>query len=166
MRVRFHSIIGVALLCVLMGCSSPDKDKKKNVPTIPERAAEAVFKNMTEIQVKNSLMSACSQSLMRILPDQNEVLCIRHRLDEAREQMLVNLVNDDFARNIADSVKFVITPEGRDVRVVGNPYVQFATPLGIETNAGVKMIRINLRDDASFTMVETLLKQAGATKPL
>jgi hypothetical protein len=166
MRVLFHSILGAALLSVMVGCGSSDKDKKKPAPTVPERSAEVIFKNMTSVQVKNNLMSACSQNRMRIQPDQSEVLCVRHIMDETREQMLVNIVNDDFARNINDSVKFVITPEGRDVRVVGNSYVQFATPLGIEIDAGVKTIRINLRDDASFTMVETLLKQAGATKPL
>jgi len=39
------------------------------------------------------------------------------------------------------------------------------TPLGIELDAGVKITRINLLDNASFTMLEALLKQAGATQP-
>ena len=121
---------------------------------------------MTSVQVKNSLMSACSQSRMRVQPDQSEILCVRHIMDETREQFLVNIVNDDFARNITDTVKFVMTPEGRDVRVVGNPYVQFSSPLSVGIDGGNKTTRVNLRDDASFTMVETLLKQAGATQPL
>jgi hypothetical protein len=102
---------------------------------------------------------------MRILPDQSEVLCFRNNIDQAREQMLINIVNDEYARNITDNVKFVITPAGRDVRVIGNAYVQFASPLSVAIDAGVKTTRVNLRDDASFSMVEALLKQAGASQP-
>jgi hypothetical protein len=102
---------------------------------------------------------------MRILPEQAEVLCIRNQLSEDREQMLVILTNDDFARNMTDNVKFVITPEGRDIRVIGHAYLQFASPLGIEFDAGVRIKRINLRDNASFSMLEALLKQAGGTQP-
>jgi hypothetical protein len=79
--------------------------------------------------------------------------------------MLVNIVSDEFARNITDNVKFVITPQGRDVRVIGNAYVQFSSPLSIGIDGGNKTTRVNLRDDASFFMVETLLKQAGASQP-
>ena len=94
MRVLFHSILGAALLSLMVGCGSSDKDKKKQVVTVPERPAEVVFKNMNSVQVKNNLMSACSQSRLRIQPDQSEVLCIRHIMDETREQMLDNIVND------------------------------------------------------------------------
>lgn len=165
MRTPFKTILGVTLFAFLLGCSSSSKDEKKEAKAMPERAAEVIFKNMTAVQVKNSLMSACSQSRMRILPDQAEVLCIRNRLSEDREQMLVTLANDDFARYITDNVKFVITPEGRDVRVIGNAYLQFASPLGVEFDAGVKIKRINLLDNASFSMLEALLKQAGGTQP-
>ncbi len=165
MRVLFHSILGAALLSLVVGCGSSNKDKKKQVKTVPERPAEMVFKNMSSVQVKNNLMSACSQNRLRIQPDQSEVLCVRHILDETREQMLVNIVNDEFAKNIIDNVKFIITPEGRDVRVIGNAYVQFASPLSMGIEGGNKTTRVNLRDDASFTMVETLLKQAGASQP-
>jgi hypothetical protein len=99
------------------------------------------------------------------VPDQFEVLCIRNRLSEDRDQMLVTLINDPYARNLTDNVKFVISPEGRDVRVIGNAYVQFASPLGVEIDAGVKITRINLLDNASFSMLEALLKQAGAKQP-
>lgn len=165
MRTPYKTILGAALFALLLGCSSSSKDEKKEAKAMPERAAEVIFKNMTAVQVKNSLMSACSQSRMRILPDQAEVLCIRNRLSEDREQMLVTLANDDFARNITDNVKFVITPEGRDVRVIGSTYLQFASPLGIEFDAGVKIKRINLLDNDSFSMLEALLKQAGGTQP-
>ena len=165
MRVVFHSILGAALLSIMIGCGSSDKDKKKVATIVPERSAEVIFKNATSVHVKNNLMSACSQSRMRIQPDQSEVLCIRNIIDEAREQMLANIVNDEFARNISDNVKFVITPDGRDVRVIGNAYVQFSSPLSVGISGGVKTTRINLRDDASFTMVEALLKQAGASQP-
>jgi hypothetical protein len=165
MRVLFHSILGVALLSIMVGCGSSDNDKKKQVKTVPERPAEMVFKNTNNVQVKNNLMSACSQSRMRIQPDQSEVLCVRNIMDETREQILVNIVNDEFARNITDNVKFVITPEGRDVRVIGNAYVQFSSPLSMGIEGGNKTTRVTLRDDASFTMVEALLKQAGASQP-
>jgi len=165
MRVIFHSILGAALLSLMVGCGSSDKDKKKQVVTAPERPAEMIFKNINSVQVKNSLMSACSQSRLRIQPDQSEVLCVRHLIGEAREKMLVNIVSDEFARNITDNVKFVITPQGRDVRVIGNAYVQFSSPLSIGIDGGNKTTRVNLRDDASFFMVETLLKQAGASQP-
>ncbi len=165
MRVLFHSILGAALLSLMVGCGSSDKDKKKQVKTVPERPAEMVFKNMSSVQVKNNLMSACSQNRLRIRPDQSEVLCVRHLMDETREQMLVNTVNDEFAKNITDNVKFVITPEGRDVRVIGNAYVQFASPLSMGIEGGNKTTRLNLQDDTSFSMVETLLKQAGASQP-
>lgn len=165
MRVLFHSILGAALLSIMVGCGSSDKDKKKQVITVLERPTEMIFKNINSVQVKNSLMSACSQSRLRIQPDQNEVLCVRHLMDETREQMLVNIVNDEFARNITDNVKFVITPEGRDVRVIGNAYVQFFSPVSVGIDGGNKTTRMNLRDDASFYMVESLLKQAGASQP-
>jgi hypothetical protein len=165
MRVLFHSILGAALLSIMVGCGSSEKDKKKQVITVPERPADMIFKNMNSVQVKNSLMSACSQSRMRIQPDQSEVLCVRHLMDETREQMLINIVNDEFAKNITDNVKFVMTPEGRDVRVTGNAYVQFASPLSVGISGGIKATRVNLQDDASFSMVETLLKQAGASQP-
>ena len=165
MRVLFHSILGAALLSIMVGCGSSDKDKKKQVKTVPERPAEMVFKNMSSVQVKNNLMSACSQNRLRIRPDQSEVLCVRHLMDETREQMLVNTVNDEFAKNITDNVKFVITPEGRDVRVIGNAYVQFASPLSMGIEGGNKTTRLNLQDDTSFSMVESLLKQAGASQP-
>lgn len=165
MRTPFKSILGAALLSILLGCSTSSKDQKKEVKVVPERPAEVVFKNMTAVHVKNNLMSACSQSRMRILPDHSEIICVRHTLNEEREIMLVSLMNDDYARNLTDNVKFVITPEGRDVRVKGNAYIQFVTPLGIELDAGVKITRINLLDNASFSMLEALLKQAGATQP-
>ena len=165
MRVLFHSILGAALLSMMVGCGSSDKDKKKQVKTVPERPAEMIFKNANSVQVKNSLMSACSQTRMRIQPDQNEVLCVRHIMDTTREQMLVNIVNDEFARNITDNVKFMISTEGRDVKVVGNAYVQFASPLSIGIDSGIKTTRVNLLDDTSFSMVEALLKQAGASQP-
>jgi hypothetical protein len=165
MRTPFKTILGLVLVSFMLGCGSSRKDEKKEAQFVPERAASVIFKNMSVIQVKNSLMSACSQSRMRILPDQAEVLCIRNQLSEDREQMLVTLSNDDFARNITDNVKFVLTPEGRDVRVIGNAYLQFASPLGIEFDAGVKIKRINLLDNASFSMLEALLKQAGGTQP-
>ena len=165
MRFLSHSILGVALLSVMLGCGSSDKDKKKQAVIVPERSAEVIFKNATAIQVKNSLMSACSQSRMRILPDQSEVLCVRNNIDRAREQMLINIVNDEYAINISDNVKFVITPQGRDVRVIGNAYVQFASPLSVGISGGVKTTRVNLRDDTSFSMVEDLLKQSGASQP-
>ena len=165
MRVLFHSILGAALLSIMVGCGSSEKDKKKQVITVPERPAEMIFRNINSVQVKNSLMSTCSQSRMRIQPDQSEVLCVRHLMDETREQMLVNIVNDEFAKNITDNVKFVITPEGRDVRVIGNAYVQFSSPLSMGISGGVRATRVNLRDDVSFSMVETLLKQAGVSQP-
>jgi hypothetical protein len=86
-------------------------------------------------------------------------------MDTTREQMLVNIVNDEFARNITDNVKFMISTEGRDVKVVGNAYVQFASPLSIGIDSGIKTTRVNLLDDTSFSMVEALLKQAGASQP-
>jgi hypothetical protein len=165
MRFLSHSILGVALLSIMLGCGSSDKDKKKPAAIVPERSAEVIFKNATAVQVKNSLMSACSQSRMRILPDQSEVLCVRNNIDQAREQMLVNIVNDEFARSITDNVKFVISTAGRDVQVTGNAYVQFSSPLSVGIVAGVKTTRVNLRDDTSFSMVQALLKQAGASQP-
>jgi len=165
MRVLFHSLLGAALLSMMVGCGSSDKDKKKQVTTVPERPAEMIFKNMNSVQVKNSLMSACSQSRMRIQPDQSEVLCVRHILDQEREQMLVNIVNDEFAKSITDNVKFVISTEGPNVKVVGNAYVQFSSPLSVGISGGVKTTRVNLRDDTSFSMAEALLKQAGASQP-
>jgi hypothetical protein len=165
MRFLSHSILGVALLSMMLGCGSSDKDKKKQAVIVPERLAEVIFKNATAIQVKNSLMSACSQNRMRILPDQSEVLCVRNNIDRAREQMLINIVNDEYAINISDNVKFVITSQGRDVRVIGNAYVQFASPLSVGISGGVKTTRVNLRDDTSFSMVQALLKQSGASQP-
>jgi hypothetical protein len=165
MRIPFKTVLGIALLSLLLGCGASRKEQKKEAKAMPERSAEVIFKNMTAVQVKNNLMSACSQSRLRILPDQAEVLCIRTQLSNDREKMLVTLVNDDFARNVTDNVKFVMTPEGKDVRVIGNAYLQFASPLGIEGGAGVKTIKINLLDNASFSMLEALLKQAGATQP-
>lgn len=165
MRTPFKIILGFALVSLLLGCGSTRKDQKKESQVVPERTAEVIFKNMSVVQVKNNLMSACSQSRMRMLPDQAEVLCIRNRLSEDREQMLETLTNDDFARNMTDNVKFVLTPEGRDVRVIGHAYLQFASPLGIKIDSGVKIQRINLLDNASFSMLEVLLKQAGATQP-
>jgi hypothetical protein len=165
MRKLFRSLLGALLLALLIGCAASDKEKKKEKNIIPERSAEVVFKNMSSVQVKNSLMSACSQNQLLIQPDQTEVTCIRHRLSEDRSNMLARLINDEFARNITDNIKFVITAEGRDVQVVGHAYVRFASPLGIETNAGVRITRVNLRDDASFSMLEALLKQAGASAP-
>jgi hypothetical protein len=162
MRVFFHSILGVALLTVLIGCGSTTKDQKKPAVAVPERSAEVIFKNMTIVQVKNNLMSACSQSRMRILPDQTEVLCSRNNLDKTREDMLLSLIDDDFARNMTDNVKFVITPQDGDVRVVANAYLQFNSPLSVGVSAGLKTTRINLLDDASFSMAQALLKQAGA----
>lgn len=165
MRVLFHSILGAALLSIMVGCGSPDKDKKKQVATVPERPAEVIFKGMSRVQVKNSLMSTCSQNRMRMHSDQSEVLCIRNNIDQARENMLINIVNDEFARSITDNVKFIISTEGRDVKVVGNAYVQFSSPLSVGMDGGVKTTRVNLRDDDSFTMLEALLKQAGASQP-
>ena len=165
MRTPFKTILGLALLTLLLGCGSTRKDQKKEAQVVPERPAEVIFKNMSAVQVKNNLMSACSQSRMRMLPDQAEVLCIRNRLSEDREQMLETLTNDEFARNMTDNVKFVLTPEGRDVRVIGHAYLQFASPLGIMIDAGVKIQRINLLDNTSFSMLEALLKQAGGTQP-
>jgi hypothetical protein len=164
MRVLFHSILGAALLSIMIGCGSSDKDKKKLASTVPERQAEVFFKNVTAVQVKNSLMSACSQSRLQMQPDQNEVLCVR-KMDETREQMLINIVNDEFARSITDNVKFVISTEGRDVKVIGNAYVQFSSPLSVGIDSGIKTTRVNLRDDTSFSMVQALLKQAGASQP-
>jgi hypothetical protein len=102
---------------------------------------------------------------MRIQPDQSEVLCVRNNIDLAREQILVNIVNDEFARSITDNVKFVISTEGRDVKVIGNAYVQFSSPLSVGIDSGIKTTRVNLRDDTSFSMVQALLKQAGASQP-
>jgi hypothetical protein len=160
MRILFHSILGVALLSVLIGCGSSDKDKKKPAEIVPERSAEIVLKNMTVVEVKNNLMSVCSKNRLRILPDQSEVLCVRPNLDNRREQMLFKLVNDDFAKNITDNVKFVITTQGADVRVMANAYVQFNSPLSVSISAGLKTTRINLLDDESFFMLQALLKQA------
>lgn len=165
LRVLFQSVLGATLLSLLIGCGSSDNEKKKEVKVVPERPVEVVFKNMTTVQVKNNLMSACSQSRLRVLPDRNEVLCIRHNLDSRREQMLITLINDDYARALTDNIKFVLTPEDRDVRVVGNAYVQFASPLGIEIDAGVKTTRINLRDDESFSMLEAVVKKATDMRP-
>ena len=165
LRLRFQAILGATLLTVLMGCGSSDNEKKKEVKIVPERPVEVVFKNMSAVQVKNTLMSACSQSRLRIVPDREEILCIRHNIDSRREQMLVTLINDDYARNMTDNIKFVLTPEDKDVRVVGNAYVQFASPLGVEIDAGVKITRVNLRDDESFSMLEAVVKKATDTQP-
>ncbi|MDO9026010.1 hypothetical protein [Zwartia sp.] len=161
MRIFYQSVLGATILALLVGCSSPDKPKV--VKEMPERPAVAVFKGMSNVQVKNSLMSACSQDRLYIQPDLNEVTCVRHKLNSEREQMLINIVNDEYARRITDNVKFVITTEGRDVRVVGNAYVQYASPLGIEIDAGSDIKRVNLIDNASFSLLENILKQAGAT---
>lgn len=165
MRIPFKTLFGAALLSLLLACSGPRNEQKKEAPIAPERPAEVLLKNISIVQVKLNLMSACSQSRMRILPDQFEIICIRNRLSEDRENMLVNLTNDDFARNVTDNVKFVITQEGRDARVIGNAYVQFASPRGVEPDAGFNIKRINLLDNASFSMLEALLKQAGAAQP-
>jgi len=165
MRVLFHSILGAALLSIMLGCGSSDKDKKKQATIVPERSADAIFKNATAVQVKNSLMSTCSQNRMRILPDQSEVLCVRNKIEQEREQMLVNIVNDEFAVNITDNVKFVISIEGRDVRVIGNAYVQFFSPQSVGISGSLKSTRVNLLDDTSFAMAQALLKQAGASQP-
>lgn len=165
LRVLFHSLLGALLLAALIGCSSTRDEKKKEVKVTTERPVEVVFKNMKEVQVKNNLMSACSQNRLRVLPDRSEIICIRHQLEVGREQMLITLVNDTFAKSMTDNVKFVLTPEGPDVRVTGNAFVQFSTPLGIEIDAGVKIARINLRDEASFSMLEALIKQALDMRP-
>lgn len=165
LRVLFQAILGATLLTALIGCGSSDNEKKKEVKVIPERPVEVVFKNMSVVQVKNNLMSACSQSRLRIIPDRDEIICIRHNIDSRREQMLITLINDDYARNMTDNIKFVLTPEDKDVRVMGNAYVQFASPLGVEIDAGVKITRVNLRDDASFSMLEAVVKKATDMQP-
>ena len=166
LRVLFQSVLGATLLSLAIGCSSTDSETKQETRVvIPERPVEVVFKNMSTVQVKNNLMSACSQSRLRVVPDRDEVVCIRHNLDSRREQMLLTLINDDYARNMTDNIKFVLTPEERDVRVVGNAYVQFASPLGIEIDAGVKITRVNLRDNESFSMLDAVAKQASDMKP-
>lgn len=161
MRIFYQSVLGAATLALLIGCGS--SDKAKVVKEMPERPALGVFPGMSSVQVKNNLMSACSKDRLYIQPDLNEVTCVRHKLNSDREQMLVNIVNDEYARRITDNVKFVITTEGRDVRVLGNAYVQYASPLGIEIDAGADIRRVNLIDNDSFSLLETLLKQAGAT---
>ena len=167
MRSLFPSVLGVTLLALLIGCGTPDKEKeqKKQANAVPERAAEVTFKNASPVQVKNNLMGACSQNRLRIQPDHTEVICIRHPISEDREKLLTDLMNDDFGRSMTDNIRFSITPDGRDVRVKGYAYLQFDSPLGVMGDAGVKIVRVHLRYDNSFSMVETLLKQAGATQP-
>lgn len=167
MRSFFPSVFGATILALLIGCGTSDqeKEKKKKANAVPERAAEVVFKNASPIQVKNNLMAACSQNRLRIQPDHTEVLCIRHPISEDREKILTDLMNDDFGRTMSDNIKFSITPDGQDVRVNGYAYLQFDSPLGVMGDAGVKIVRVNLRDDNSFSMVERLLKQAGASQP-
>jgi hypothetical protein len=163
MRHLLFSIFGVSLASLLIGCGSSSPPKVK-APE-PERTVIGIFKDKSVVDAKIKLMASCSQSKLFIRPDHNEVTCVRHQLSDAREAMISNLVNDDFARNITDNVKFVITQEGTDARVLGNAFVQFATPLGVEIDSGVKITRTNLLDNASFNMLEALLKQAGATQP-
>lgn len=161
MRTYYQSVLGATILALLIGCGSSDKPKV--VKEMPERPAVAIFKGLSSVQVKNNLMGACSQDRLLIQPDLSEVTCVRHKLNPEREQMLINIVNDAYAKRITDNVKFVITTQGRDVRVVGNAYVQYASPLGVSIDAGSDIKRINLLDNASFSLLETLLKQAGAT---
>jgi hypothetical protein len=159
MRIYFQTALGAGLFALLIGCGSSDKPKVEKM--MPERPAIALIKGLTSVQVKNNLMSACSQARLYIKPDLNEVTCIRHKKDVRREQMLSNLVNDEFARQVTDTIKFVITTEGQEIRVVGNAYIQYARPLGVEIDATEEIKRINLLDDDSFAMMDKILKQAG-----
>lgn len=161
MRTLYRAISGAALLVVLSACGGNSTEKVKKPE--PERPIQAVFKNKTAVDVKNTLMGACSKEHLYIQPTLDEVTCIRHKQDDQREQMLTNLVDNDFAKQVTDNIKFVITQEGQNVKVVGNAYVQYLSPTSVGIEGTINVVRKNLLDNNSFSMMETLLKHAGAT---
>ena len=163
MRTYLKSALALATLALLMGCST-SKEPKIQKPA-PERPVIVVFKDMSTVQVKNNLMGACSKDRLFIQPDRDEVTCIRHKFNIDREQILLDTINDEFARRITDNIRFSITPEGRDVRVVGNAYVEYLSPLSVSIEGSIVTKRANLLDNNSFSLVEMLLKQAGGTLP-
>lgn len=163
MRPFFKTALVLTALGLLLGCSGSKEPKAPK--EVPERLAVVVFKNTTSIQVKNSLMGACSQDRLFIQPTLTEITCVRHTLNQEREQMLLTVVNDSFARRITDNVRFVLTPEGRDVRVVGHAFVQYVSPLSVTIDGEIAIKSVNLLDNNSFSLLEKLLQQAAGTSP-
>jgi len=161
MHTLYQSALGVGLLAILIGCGSSNKPKVEK--KMPERPATVLIQGLSTIQVKNNLMSACSQARLYIKPDLSEVTCIRHKRDPRREKMVSDLVDNEFARKITDNVKFVISTEDKGVRVVGNAYIQYDLPISMDLDASEQVKRINLLDNASFSMMDALLKQAGGS---
>lgn len=144
----------------LSGCSTKADGPVKPPPA---RMASGLFKNADASIVKNSLMSACSKSRLRIQTEKNEVTCTSLEITPQREVMITALINNEWALQYKDAVSFTLSTEGSDVRVSANSYLEFIMPKGLMADVPVKSTR-NLLDDASFINAQQLLKAAGAAE--
>jgi len=144
----------------LVGCSSTNTPDV--VTTAPARMALGVFVGADMTTAKTAIMSACSNSRLHIQTTTTEVLCTASEIDARREAMIDAMVNNEWALRYKDVISFALTAEGKNTRVIANPYVQFIQPMGIMSELQVKTR--NLLDDASFQKAQQLLKAAGATE--
>ena len=143
----------------LIACSSTPVDApKKEEPT---RSATGLFKAIDESSVKARIMGACSSSRMQLQATQNEIICASNPIDPQRERMIRILINDEWASQYRDAVKFILTSEAGEVRVSAQPLAQYMVPVSVLS--GPQMRSRNLLDDASYNTAQRLLKTAGAT---
>jgi len=151
--MRTLPLLSLTLLAslALAGCSSTPSEPAKPPAA---RVALGLFKNTDASTVKNNLMSVCSKSRLN---------CTSTEIDSQRETLITAMINNEYALQYKDVVSFVLAPEGSDVRVTANSYLEFIMPKGIMSDVPAKSTR-NLLDDASFINAQKLLKAAGASE--
>ncbi len=91
------------------------------------------------------------------------MICTSTEIDSQRETLITAMINNEYALQYKDVVSFVLAPEGSDVRVTANSYLEFIMPKGVMSDVPAKSTR-NLLDDASFINAQKLLKAAGASE--
>ncbi len=152
--------IGIAALAlvILSGCGASAPAKKK---VDPSRPAEATFKGTTAGQVRTRLMVICTQDKFQIHSTQPDLICLKNVDSTLRERLIEQTIDSEFASNIRDGMKFVLTQNDGDVTVVATSITQFTMLGGFTTGAEVK--NRDLVDDASFTLITEALRRADGT---
>ncbi len=153
-------VFSFTALITLAACST-DKPAAAPKPKA-SRVAEAIFAGSSIVTVKNAIMGACSTKQLHIQPAGDQVICVRHKTDVPREQLVESAVNSNFAKHPKDLVRFTLTSSGKDVLVLGSALVQFQAPLSMMPDGGYRTDEVSLLDENSFAMVQEILTLSGA----
>ncbi len=158
MRAPKRITVALVALAILSGCGTSEPAKPKEAPSRP---VQATFNGVTPGEVRTRLMVVCTEDKFQITSTQPDILCTKNIDNYHRERLIEQAVDNEFATNFREGMKFVISQKSPDVGVVATSFTQYTMLGGFTTGAELKTR--DLVDDASFTLLTEVIRRAGGT---